>query len=88
MNKLITKPTYQGFIDFINNEPAERAISHCTWGTCAVGDYIKEVTNSRGGSYAFSKQIMKEDISFYAALGSGYGPTYGALQAWISLNNP
>lgn len=51
--------TIAGFIEFVNAQPADRAIHNQAWCTCAVGMYAREVHNHEiidpnkyGNSYA------------------------------------
>jgi hypothetical protein len=39
----MTKATIAGLIAFINEQPADRHVSHASWACCAVGDYAASI---------------------------------------------
>lgn len=32
--------TYESFVSFVMNQPADREIDHTSWQSCAIGDYV------------------------------------------------
>ena len=49
--------TYQGFVEFCNNQPADRPIDDDSWWSCSVGDYIETVKG-----YSTNAVEMGEDL--------------------------
>ena len=42
----MTEATFDGFVQFIKDQPQDRGIDQCGgWDECAVGDYFREIDN-------------------------------------------
>jgi len=91
------KPSYTGFLEFIENQPKERQIDHTNaWCNCAVGDYLTDIggaENDQAAAEKFNdKHFVTNNSVFYFWLGEagggeagGHGEanTYGDVQVYL-----
>lgn len=86
------KPTYEGFIEFVESQSPARAIDHCNWCRCAVGDYINTfkagIFMPGPGRFA-NAEIKPANKKLYIELDknffeSGAAQTYGELNEFIN----
>lgn len=76
-------PTFEGFVEFVNNQPSDKVIDHSFWESCSVGEYVASIDNTTSvGSVAW--EILPRGIN--ALLGDTNKtvleivvPTYGVL---------
>jgi len=85
------KPTYLGFVQFVEAQVPSRAINHKgTWCDCAIGDYLNGDFTSQDELKAssFAGYILRfKNYALYRALGDAPDDelqTYGELNQFIN----
>lgn len=65
--------TYEDFVGFVKNQPADRVINHASWESCAIGDFVaKEQDRETDGfidqTYTLSEIIDEANPELYEIL--------------------
>lgn len=57
-------PSFEGFVAFIACQPAEKAIDHCDWESCAVGEYLENpgVIGDKFDACSFANSELPHDL--------------------------
>ena len=77
--------TYEGFIEFVQNQPDDRTINHDGFIGCAVGDYVEHVKGNRNYDLVYDV-VHKLPENVHDALGWEDGkiyPTYKELKKLV-----
>ena len=80
--------SYDGFIEFIHQQPANRTILHGNgWCGCAVGDYLSgHEINGHINDWADDIKVDNPELFDILVLKNkarAEFPTYGKLQEWL-----
>lgn len=86
----MSKATYQGFVDFVKSQPADKEINHRRgWNFCSVGDYYHSIGESvplqflpENNSDSFAKENPRlfHELE-HPRIAALKFPTYGDLAA-------
>jgi len=80
---------YTDFITFVKDQPSDQEINHFFWGTCAIGDYLDSIDESRTDSMDFvDNHLAPANTRLYNMLdlletAKKFASTYGALAEWL-----
>lgn len=85
------KPSYAGFLEFIENQPKERQIDHTrVWCNCAVGDYLTDIgaEDDQAAAENFNdNHLVTNNGTFYFWLAEAKeheeADTYGDVQVYL-----
>ncbi len=73
--------TREGFVGFINKQPAGRGINQTGFKTCAVGDYVNSVMGKRDNDDIYP--FMASELTHQLTMDLSMCETYGAAQRVI-----
>jgi len=78
------EPSVEGFIEFVKSQPRAKRINHNKgWDGCAVGDYLDQTGNNRGGAMDFAEAEL-HNLREYVPLGHR---TYGEMSDDLLSHN-
>lgn len=80
------KNLFQQFKDFVNAQPADKAINNDGWNSCAIGEFAKSIDFvTEGYLTPFARKVCIDQDKLFYSLDHSWYATYGDLQQELKI---